>query len=58
MRVFGLDLVSPCTCDVANGEGRMDVIPSWYYYLIPYIVIQNCVDWFVNSVSQVLHMIL
>jgi hypothetical protein len=32
----------------------MDVIPSWYYYLIPYIVIQNYVDWFVNSVSQVL----
>jgi hypothetical protein len=22
MRVFGLDLVSPCTCDVANGEGE------------------------------------
>jgi hypothetical protein len=39
-------------------KGRMDVIPSWYYYLIPYIGILDYVDWFVNSVSQVLHMIL
>jgi len=32
----------------------MDVIPNWYHSLIPYIEILDYVDWFVNSVSQVL----
>lgn len=54
MRVSGLDLVRPShIIHELIGKGRMDVIPSWYYYLKHSIGMQDYVDWFVNSVSQV-----
>jgi len=52
MSVSGLDLVRPCSCDVADGKGRMDAIPNWYYYSIHYIRMLDYVDWFGNSVSD------
>jgi hypothetical protein len=56
-RLYESVWVRPCTSSlmtVLMEKGRMDVIPSWYHSLIPYIGILDYVDWFVNSVSQVL----
>ena len=55
MRVSGLDLVRPSHIIYELiWKGKMDVIPNWYYYLIHYIGILNYVDWFGDSVSQVI----